>query len=975
MSLNARLERDLAKGKIHFVNVEGSNISTESEEGYIENVEILGNTWQDSENLADIRSVGTKVEGQELYEIPVLSRGKNLAKFKESTGTSKGITFTCKDNTIYINGTNTGYVGHDIINGVTSDKLEGHHITSNVIDYYSKVKPYINRGGTFLLKMDGVNAHTNDGISYSVNVVYDDNKHIVRTDLQFGSVGVIKAEKCINGIFIGCWYSGRKFDVQATVQLEEGTQATPYEPYQEDKLTIVSPTPLEKVGDIADRIICKDGVWGVEKNIGNIMLDGSVLPKLAIQHNNRADLCYVEFNAFDNEMVSNSNTVFADGFIDMEAFNRNSPADKICAYSSCATYTSQKLRFLIPISDLSSVNPNGVAEFFKNNPTVVRYQATQSIFIPLPHNQQIKLRTFANKTNISFLTEIEPTLKAQVPKSLGATVNTHTSQIDNLNKELDRVKKLEESTVSTVTSDKAFTTIAETNGGYFEDVKIEGKTLVNRFVSRGITDTGSVIVNSNSNTTLTGTFTVILNDMSKKCNLDIVSISSGGWIRSVSSDNINKGILVTLKEDEYIGSIFGRYNDGWTSSDSDNFLKALILEGDHTDKDISFFEGLKSVGQDTDEIEILSQNKNLFSHIVAKANTTTSSDGQSVDLKFDVENKDTYFLVKTNKPLITGGSYTISFDVSGLGDNDSLELCVLKQGINIINIQNGRCSKSFKFEEYYGNGDSGFFLDDITKLCNSRVVLSNFQLEEGSSVSPYVPHFSNKKEILYYNPITQAWEKPVLREWDSIEKHSDGKYYYHKSSGEVVLNGSENWQKSSTSYANTVAFYVPVKGYDGQDGETLLICDRLKFSRYTLDEQGISANAGNRDIIRIKLNKNVLDDESVMSCKAWLQANPTTVVYPLAQEEVYECTNLDLITYSGETNLIVNSGAIQPRITLKVLSNVSNVVKLLQEKVSVLENKFINGLKQVLAGDMMSLAHLLYPEDFENNHEIQTLEL
>ena len=48
---------------------------------------------------------------------------------------------------------------------------------------------------------------------------------------------------------------------------------------------------------------------------------------------------------------------------------------------------------------------------------------------------------------------------------------------------------------------------------------------------------------------------------------------------------------------------------------------------------------------------------------------------------------------------------------------------------------------------------------------------------------------------------------------------------------------------------------------------------------------------------------------------------------------------------------------------------------MLQEKVSVLENKFIEGLKQVLSGDMMSLAHLLYPEDFERNeHEVKTLE-
>ena len=38
-------------------------------------------------------------------------------------------------------------------------------------------------------------------------------------------------------------------------------------------------------------------------------------------------------------------------------------------------------------------------------------------------------------------------------------------------------------------------------------------------------------------------------------------------------------------------------------------------------------------------------------------------------------------------------------------------------------------------------------------------------------------------------------------------------------------------------------------------------------------------------------------------------------------------------------------------------------------------NKFIEGLQQVLAVDMMSLVRLLYPEDFERNeHEVKTLE-
>ena len=66
---------------------------------------------------------------------------------------------------------------------------------------------------------------------------------------------------------------------------------------------------------------------------------------------------------------------------------------------------------------------------------------------------------------------------------------------------------------------------------------------------------------------------------------------------------------------------------------------------------------------------------------------------------------------------------------------------------------------------------------------------------------------SDKKRLLYYNNETQAWEKPILRQWDSIEKHADGKYYYHQRSGEVVLNGSENWYlRTDISNVNTIVW-------------------------------------------------------------------------------------------------------------------------------------------------------------------------
>ena len=259
--------------------------------------------------------------------------------------------------------------------------------------------------------------------------------------------------------------------------------------------------------------------------------------------------------------------------------------------------------------------------------------------------------------------------------------------------------------------------------------------------------------------------------------------------------------------------------------------------------------------------------------------------------------------------------------------------------------------------------------DTIDKLANCITSPCDFYVTNKTYTSPnplvkYVMYREDKKPLLYYNNETQTWEKPILREWDSIEKHSDGKYYYHKRSEEVVLNGSEDWTKDNGDNLGYSIFYIY-----GAIGKKNGIClsDRFKYSPQSyanIAEECIKLN--NTGVLCILINDTKLSTQDKIGFKTWLQANPTTVVYQLAEEKVYECTNLDLITYANETNLLVKSGVIAPKTTLKIHQNITNIITILQNKVSVLENVFIQGLKQVLAGDMQSLAYMLYPEDFEN---------
>lgn len=472
-------------------NIEGSSISVDSKEGYLKDVEILGNTVQNQDNLADIRSVGDKLENQELYEIPVL---------------------------------------------------------------------------------------------------------------------------CTNGL--------------------DSSDSN----YKEHKLTILSPTPLEKVGDIADRIICKDGVWGVEKNVIDLDLDniGSIGVTGELENTIRMGVF------FKNNVILKPIGDSVDIICNLYLGKKNYTLDEEGVF--IASQKENVVYFRINKSKLNNdFSESNAKKYILDNISVLKVNAKTPQFIPLPHDQQIKLRTFANKTNIHFLTEIEPTLKASVPKSIGATVNSHTEQIDNLSKELDRVKKLEESTTSTVTTESDFATVENTSNGYFEDVKIEGKTLVNLLNKNSTNElsnsnNGSLIygvcthIKPNTEYTIayyvkaSNTFTIPNNASARQgmvridCVLDDLSFTSNIYglegdlstsyryelakFTTPSNSNI-KRVQLQLRN-AYTDAIFGLSSNTLTVKD------AIILEGDHTQNPPEFFEGLKSVGQDVDDITIVTTNAPMF---------------------------------------------------------------------------------------------------------------------------------------------------------------------------------------------------------------------------------------------------------------------------------------------------------------------------------------------------------------------------
>lgn len=947
VSLKARLDRDIEKAKQVYAPIEGNHISTDSSSGYLKDVVIFGNTIQDANNLADIRSVGDKVEGQELYEIPVLSVGKNLFDGNKFTPREAINQYSYIDGILTMRCDGQAYRRVDYILPNTLVHGKRYILTANVkaLEYSSGYTPSQNFGYGYY-----------NGGSSDYYGSFDASSNTAKLEFVYNEQG----ENVIG--FHNEVKEGLTKLQWSNIQLEEGTQATPYEPYIEDKLTILSPVQVEKVGDVRDRIICKDGVWGVEKNVKTVVFDGTVVNGNVSSNfpSDNSSMFYIVFTDTANDSV-----LICDKFPNKNIShisNRN-----IEGVFTSVNGSNNAFYFRIFNDKLSTQDITGFKQWLSENNVTIKYKTVSPTFIPLPHDQQIKLRTFANKTNISFLTEIEGTIKAQVPKSLGATVNTHTEQINNLNKELDRVKKLEESTVSTVTTESDFTTVEATSNGYFEDVKLEGKTLVNyisnfnNWSNMGNTtvseDGASMTINATSwnkgrqisKSLPIGEYIFSINNPN---NATIIVQNKTNAKTLLMGNNIDMNIKFSLLE---VSEILITCKN--TSETGTYVVNNPILT---TDKNVNgYFEGLKSVGQSAttsedgvDEISVESVDGDgnlLFfkKDVLYKSNGITytiDSKTQVITVNgtSDADNVTCYAYDALPKQLYNG---VYSCTVEKLTDFSSpiIIRTYNKDFTNgvVLNLQD---SLSATIRKPYVNDEIAFSLrvDKGATFNNAKFKVSFYK---GDIKKEYTPHQSDKKRLLYYNNETQTWEKPILREWDSIEKHADGKYYYHQRSGEVVLNGSENWGLNagwSGEEMSTNSYYLTADGQKTaglmikSNGATNIISEVMPtvFINSTSFDSDCVSGENYSSAIYIRINKSKV----LNGIKPYLQQNPMRVVYQLAEEKVYECTNIDLITYANETNFIVESSALSPKTTLKVHSNISNVVSLLQKKVSLLES-------------------------------------
>ena len=170
--------------------------------------------------------------------------------YRDTTKTSNGITFTDMGNGgTKITGTSTNkYTTFTLNNNLF---LPPGIYTKNVSEEFGLtflISRYINN------KYDIIVVRANDKTFDTSS--WDYNKYEYRVLIQVTEL------ETFNTIFYP--------------MINRGDTALPWEPYQSKTAAIALTEPLRGIGDVRDRIMCRDGVWGVERAINQIDDTGTV---------------------------------------------------------------------------------------------------------------------------------------------------------------------------------------------------------------------------------------------------------------------------------------------------------------------------------------------------------------------------------------------------------------------------------------------------------------------------------------------------------------------------------------------------------------------------------------------------------------------------------------------------------------------------------------------------------------------------
>ena len=471
-----------------------------------------------------------------------------------------------------------------------------------------------------------------------------------------------------------------------------------------------------------------------------------------------------------------------------------------------------------------------------------------------------------------------------------------------------------------------FNTLYNTKEHSVKSAVLKGQTLVNIVNNDNwVPETDNANVNTlytqNMSIKKSQTYTVI----GKMESSDIINTSENApaFRLCTGMDNNGTSLFFIQQSDAVIKQTFTNTENDTIHvrffNQKTNYKKLMIIEGDYTNVDIPYFEGMQSVENPVVTIT----GKNLFnvSMLPQTVNITPTSTGYTLT----GYSCGTGMRVSKIFPnLIVGKKYVFSFQSSN-SSSISAQNSIGFYNINTDDIVYYRNNEPFTLtnEMYH---ERRVILYGVG---NETTEFSNVQLEEGSVATEYEPYKSTT--VSCNEDVELHGVGEVKDELDCFTGEVT------KRVGEVVFDGSEDWEQSSHA-VNSLMFYTSVNNLaHKEDYLNSIICDKLMVSANSDDLYYVSSSPNGIsayfDYYDTYPNENWLyikytDSEgSVEKLKQWLSQNPVTVRYELTMESVktvdisvadQDGNNTELKTFNDITYVTLSSEGAIPEAELEV---------------------------------------------------------
>ena len=387
------------------------------------------------------------------------------------------------------------------------------------------------------------------------------------------------------------------------------------------------------------------------------------------------------------------------------------------------------------------------------------------------------------------------------------------------------------------------------------------------------------------------------------------------WNTSVFPENV--GEIDNL----YLYVEGNEFNNGAKLTFS-NFM--LFEEGTDLTYIDEYFEGLKSFGEaeqegDKYKISILSCGKNILKPL--KNYSTINGFNLNNILKNGVQ----YTVTNTKNQLIKIAEFKDADTFLGQSTN----------GKFTFTFDNSKQQKLYIWKKYDSQVAELFTNEDIDFV----------MIEEGTGTI-FEPYKEDKKDILIKEPLRS------IGDFSDVMYEDNGQVKITRNIVTYTFTGDEKFSLiASDSQGNYISFLYT--SLNNRKYQTKLISNNfVKLSSSQENKEGIYCYSSNFNI-SIRVLKSKLNTQDVEGFKAWLKANPTTIVYQLSTpvtEIVENCVDIDLDTFQDKTYFsILNS--LPGNLDFKVPSNIGSVVQNMAKEVNniwdVINNLLVPGLIDV----------------------------